>query len=71
MAKKQLSITLSEKACETIGVLVDETGLTASTAIELAMNYIEDQYLTAPVVVYYNNGYKIPDGRYNGGIRTD
>ena len=71
MTKPKVSMTLSEKAIAAIKVVAEETGLTFSSAQELIDNYIDDNYLTASVVVYYTNGYKIEDGRYKDGVVQD
>lgn len=62
-------MTLSEKAIGAAQSVADETGLTLSSAQELINNYINDNYLTASVIVYYTNGYKVEDGRYKNGTK--
>jgi hypothetical protein len=65
MRKTLISTTLSNEAIEPVKEIMEHTGLNFSAAQELLNRFIGENFLTASVVVYFNNGYEIIDGRKN------
>ena len=69
--KNKHSLTLSDKEAEPVKQIMEETGLSFSASQGLLNRFTNEHYLVNSVLVYYQNGYRMEDGRYKDGIKQE